>query len=73
MIALLREQEAGQKTAEVCRKHGVSASDQSFNGRLRDEQLNETLSSSLAHAARRCSPAQSQALVHGGVSQRNTS
>jgi len=25
IIAVLREQEAGAKTAEVCRKHGVSA------------------------------------------------
>jgi putative transposase len=25
IIALLREQEAGAKTADVCRKHGVSA------------------------------------------------
>jgi putative transposase len=24
IIALLREQEAGAKTADVCRKHGVS-------------------------------------------------
>jgi len=25
IIAMLREQEAGAKTAEVCRKHGVSS------------------------------------------------
>ncbi len=25
IIAILREQEAGAKTADVCRKHGVSA------------------------------------------------
>ena len=24
MIAILREQEAGAKTADVCRKHGIS-------------------------------------------------
>ena len=25
IIAILREQEAGQKTADVCRKHGISS------------------------------------------------
>ena len=40
IIAILREQEAGAATSEV----------ESFNGRLRDELLNETLFTSLAHA-----------------------
>ena len=100
IIGILREQEAGAKTADVCRKHGVSSATfykwkakygglevsdarrlkaledenaklkkllaeamldnamqptqnafiESFNGRLRDELLNETLFTSLAQA-----------------------
>lgn len=30
IIAILREQEAGRATAEVCRKHGISVSDATF-------------------------------------------
>ena len=55
IIAVLREHEAGAKTADLARKHGVSEAtlynwkarygglDESFNGRMRDELLNETL------------------------------
>jgi transposase InsO family protein len=94
IIGVLREQEAGIPTAEVCRKHGISSATfykwkakfggldvsdakrlrsledetgvgwhyiapgkpqqngfiESFNGRLRDELLNETLFRSLPHA-----------------------
>ncbi|GAB4064800.1 hypothetical protein GCM10028812_05280 [Ancylobacter sonchi] len=39
MIGMLKEQEAGAKTADVCRTHGI-----------RDECLNETLFSSLGQA-----------------------
>jgi putative transposase len=87
IIAILREQEAGAATAEVCCKHGISSATfytwkvkygglevsetqrlralgrenarlkkllaeakESFIGRLRDERLNQTLFTSLAHA-----------------------
>ena len=64
IIAVLREQEAGVSTAEVCRKHGISSatfyawrrssavwtSCEAFNGRMRDEPLNETIIYDLDHA-----------------------
>jgi putative transposase len=34
IIAILREQEAGATTAEVCRKHGVSSATFYIYGRL---------------------------------------
>ena len=34
IIAVLREQEAGAKTADVCRKHGVSEATFYIYGRL---------------------------------------
>jgi putative transposase len=34
IIAMLREQEAGRPTAEVCRKHGVSGATFYIYGRL---------------------------------------
>ncbi len=55
IIAILKEQEAGAKTADVCRRHGISqpmqnAFAESFIGRLRDECLNEHLFRSVRHA-----------------------
>ena len=57
IIGILREQEAGAQTAEVCRKQGISSAKptqnafiESFNGRLRDELLKQTLFVSLTHA-----------------------
>src|SRR5882757_2975217 len=63
IIAVLKEHEAGTKTADLARKHGISEATiynwkakfggmdvsearrlkASFNGRMRDEFLNETL------------------------------
>jgi putative transposase len=60
MFAILREQEAGAATADVCRKHGISSATSykwkaKYGGlevsnakRLRDELLNETQFTSLA-------------------------
>ena len=76
IIGVLREQEAGSPTAEVCRRHGISEQTfyrwtnrtgvawhyiapgkpqqngfvESFNGRLRDECLNEEVFPTLAEA-----------------------
>ena len=57
IIGFLRETEAGLPVKELCRRHGFSEASyylwrnfESFNGRLRDECLNEHWFTSLLHA-----------------------
>jgi len=58
IIGILREQEAGAKIVDVCRRYGVGsaifykwkAKYGGLIGRLRDELLNEMLFNSLSHA-----------------------
>ncbi|OLS51597.1 hypothetical protein BV392_05935 [Rhodovulum sulfidophilum] len=65
IIGMIKEQEAGMATADVCRRHGLSpaaidpgkpqqnAFIESFNGSLRDELLNEEIFDSLDDARRK--------------------